>query len=383
MGRESELRVSEERENGIVRRVSLLEKDGHPVEVADRFLAHLAERGLSPNTLRAYGYDLKKFFAFLAVEGGSWQQFGPADALRFLGYLRRQPSGRPAQRLGLSVVPGGERAVPLLSAATVNRVLAAVSSFFEWAIAAEEYRGESPMQRRPDPALARVPARHQPFMGRASRQRPLRRAAGVKVPMRLPRPMAAAELEAFLTSLRRRRDLAVFLLMLDGGLRPGEVLSLHLEDVAYGQRRVVVRKRDDHPRGARGKSRVERVVDLHEPRTLEAVSRYVMAERPAEATSPFVFLVGGKRANRCEPLGYDAVVRLFARHMEALGMRAPDKTPHALRHTHATAMWEGGMRELALQKRLGHASPESTAIYTRISDDAVLADYVRALQGPA
>jgi integrase len=42
-------------------------------------------------------------------------------------------------------------------------------------------------------------------------------------------------------------------------------------------------------------------------------------------------------------------------------------------------MWEGGMRELTLQKRLGHASPESTRIYTRVSDPAVVADYRRAL----
>jgi integrase len=54
-------------------------------------------------------------------------------------------------------------------------------------------------------------------------------------------------------------------------------------------------------------------------------------------------------------------------------------TPHSLRHTHATRMWEGGMRELTLQKRLGHASAESTRLYTRISDPAVVADYRRAL----
>jgi hypothetical protein len=59
-----------------------------------------------------------------------------------------------------------------------------------------------------------------------------------------------------------------------------------------------VRKRDDHPRGARGKSRTERVVDLHDPRTLDAVSRYVMHERPLQAPSPFVFLVGGAGARR-------------------------------------------------------------------------------------
>lgn len=39
------------------------------------------------------------------------------------------------------------------------------------------------------------------------------------------------------------------------------------------------------------------------------------------------------------------------------------------------------MRELALQRRLGHASPESTRIYTRISDEAVLAEYAAALEG--
>jgi integrase len=192
--------------------------------------------------------------------------------------------------------------------------------------------------------------------------------------------MAEDEIEALLGSLTRLRDLAMFLLMLDGGLRPGEVLSLQIEDISYGRRRVRVRKRDDHPGGARGKSRAERVVDLHEPRTLDAISRYVMHERPLEASSPFVFLVGGRGKRRMEPLGYDALVRLFARHLDKLGVRSPDKTPHALRHTHATAMWEGGMRELTLQKRLGHASPEATKIYTRVSDEAVLAEYTRALQ---
>lgn len=44
-------------------------------------------------------------------------------------------------------------------------------------------------------------------------------------------------------------------------------------------------------------------------------------------------------------------------------------------------MWENGMRELALQRRLGHASPESIRIYTRVSDEQVLSEYQAALQG--
>jgi integrase/recombinase XerD len=264
----------------------------------------------------------------------------------------------------------------------VQRILAATSSFYEWAISAAEYDGgDNPMQRRPDPALARVPDRHQPFVGRASRQQPVRRTVRVRLPMRLPRPMAGSEIEALLGSLTSLRDLAMTLLMLDGGLRPGEVLGLHLEDVSYARRRVTIRKRDDHPHGVRGKSRRERLVDLHVPRTLEAVSRYVLHERPAGAESPFVFLVGGNGPRRGEPLSYQALARAFARRMDKLGLRSPDKTPHALRHSHATAMWEGGMRELALQRRLGHASPESTRIYTRISDEAVLAEYAAVLEG--
>ena len=37
------------------------------------------------------------------------------------------------------------------------------------------------------------------------------------------------------------------------------------------------------------------------------------------------------------------------------------------------------MRELTLQRRLGHASPESTRLYTRVSDAAMVAEYVQAL----
>ena len=86
--------------------------------------------------------------------------------------------------------------------------------------------------------------------------------------------MSSQDIESVLARLTTLRDLAIFLLMLDGGLRPGEVLCLRLDDISYGRRRVTIRKRDDHPRGARAKSRQERVVDLHEPRTLDAVNRY-------------------------------------------------------------------------------------------------------------
>jgi len=358
-----------------------LVRDGVPVAPFDRFLRFVADRNMSPNTQRAYAYDLRHFMRFLAVEERDWTDFRAQHAPELLHHLRRvRSSGRPRRAVLRPVSADGVDAGRLLAASSVHRILAAVASFYEWAIAVGEYAADSPLQLRPDEAACRVSDRHQPFTGLSSRQRPIRRLVGVRRPLRLPRPMADDDLEELFASFRRWRDRAMFLLMLDGGLRPGEVLSLHLDDVSYGRGRVLIAKRDDHPRGARGKSRIERLVDLADRRTLDAVNQYVTGERPRQSASPFLFLVGGNRRTSDQPLSYDALVRLFARHLDRLGRRTASTTPHALRHTHATAMWDGGMRELTLQKRLGHASPESTRIYTRVADSDVLADYRAALE---
>ena len=90
-----------------------------------------------------------------------------------------------------------------------------------------------------------------------------------------------------------------------------------------------------------------------------------MTERPTDADSPFVFLVGGNGCRRLEPLSYPALAKLFARACERASLREPWITLHALRHTHATRMWEGGMRELTLKSGSVMPRPESTRIYTR------------------
>lgn len=366
-------------DNGRVQ-IALLDEAGEPVAIVSAFLHHLAARDCSPNTILAYAHDLQHFWRFLARQQLAWDAFRPSHALKLLEYLRTLSNRRPVQRLGLTLttVVEGESAT-YLAPATINRILAAVSSFYEYALLAGQLDLPNPIEKRPDPALQRASDRHRPFMDGASRQRPVRRYVRVKTVQRLPRPLSDEQVAALLGALRCQRDLALVRLMLDGGLRPGEALGLHLEDIAYGRRRVVIRHRTDHPKGVRAKSRIERVIDLHEPATLTAVNAYVMTERPADADSPWVFLVGGHGQRRLEPLGYPALAKLFARACTRAGIREPWMTPHSLRHTHATRMWEGGMRELALQKRLGHASPESTRIYTRVSDPAVVAEYRRAL----
>jgi integrase/recombinase XerD len=357
--------------------VRLVDGVGEPVVEVDGFLRLLAVREYSPNTVRAYAHDLQKLFLFFDEVGLSVAEFTPARAMEFLLWLRLVSSSRRAQRLELGIATGAGR---VLSAKTCNRVMAAVSSFYEFLIASEVYFGrENPIVKVADHAAARVPGRFRPPLDNACKQRPVRRVLRVKTVEALPRPMTTEIYSALLDSLRTRRDRALLEVMWEGGLRPGEVLGLRLEDISYGQRRITIRKRNDHPAGVRQKSRRDRVVDLLEGRALPALNDYTMRERPTDADSPWVFLVGGKGKRRCEPLSYDEMVRMFARAAERAGVRDAWLTPHSLRHTHATRMFQGGMRELTLMTRLGHATPDSMKIYTRVSDPDVVKDYRQAI----
>jgi integrase len=379
--------VVQDRSAGAAVRYRLVDGRGQVVPVVAGFLEHLANGEYSPNTVRAYAYDLRHFFNFLELQDLCWSAFRAKHGIDLLAYLRQVPAKvRGVQRAGLATVTvdAAGRPAMRLSMDSVDRALAAVSSFYEYAIAAAQYvDGEHPLQTVPDLATERVSERRRPMLGNASRQRPVRRAVRVRRVHRLPRPADRdRHIGPLLDAVKTRRDRAILLLMVNGGLRPSEVLCLQLDDIAYGRRRIAVRNRpgDRHPKGARGKSRQDRVVDLHDAVTLAAISDYVMNERPSDTGSRWLFLVGGRGARRGEPLGYNAVVRGFSRRCERLGIREPWLTPHALRHSHATEMWDGGMREMTLQKRLGHGSPVSTRIYTRVTDEQVVKDYNAALQ---
>lgn len=307
----------------------LLDDADQPVSIVSAFLRYLSSRDCSPNTLRSYVYDLLHFMTFLQEHSLKYEEFTPAKSLAFLDYLRHLPSRRRVPRANgtLGEVAGNQRG-QLLSASTINRIFATVSSFYEYLIISEQFtQRENPIQVVEDHVTARVTERHRPFMGPASHQRPMRRIVHLKTAQRLPRPMSEEQVTALVNSLTCARDRAMLWLMVQGGLRPGEVLNLHLEDIQYGRRRVIVRFRTDHPRGVRTKSRRERIVDLREPEALQTLSHYVMYERPREAETSLVFLVGGKGARRCEPLSYHALVKLFARHCQRLGIREPWVTP--------------------------------------------------------
>jgi site-specific recombinase XerD len=208
------VRILQQRLDDGSHQVELLDEDDVPVEVVSGFLRSLAARDYSPNTLVSYAYDLRHLWRFFDRDGLTWEEFAPRHALGLLEYLRSVPSRRPRQRMTLTVaMVDVDGPATKLAATTVNRILAAVSSFYEYAIMAGLFDRLNPIEKRPDPALQRVSERHRPFMGRASRQRPVRRAVKVKTVQKLPRPLSDAQVQALLAQLRHRRDRAIVLLM--------------------------------------------------------------------------------------------------------------------------------------------------------------------------
>ena len=246
---------------------------GHEVLMVSEFLRYLENGGKSPNTIKAYAHDLQYLVRFCARDGITFDEFRPRHSIAFLEYLWTDAT-RAARGKAL---PGTRRPVRL-DDASVSRAFSTVSSFYEFLIVSEMFDAENPVLVTEGPskgAKGRKPA-----LGGSSRQKPIRRRIRVRSAQRVPRPMAREDVERFLASLTTLRDRAIFLLCVNGGLRPAEALTLRLSDIQYGQRRVIIRFVENDPRGLRTKSRVERIVDLHDPFTLPALSAYVMHERP-------------------------------------------------------------------------------------------------------
>ncbi|WP_460521704.1 site-specific integrase [Flindersiella endophytica] len=119
------------------------------VEPVDLFLAHLTSIERSPGTVRSYAFDLRDFFAFLIAHGLDWRSVRLEHLGRFVGWLRLSPSARAAEVAALSTVDGR------CSAATINRKLAAVGSFYRF-----HHRHPADQQRRPARSCPQAPRSH-------------------------------------------------------------------------------------------------------------------------------------------------------------------------------------------------------------------------------
>jgi integrase/recombinase XerD len=176
----------------------------------------------------------------------------------------------------------------------------------------------------------------------------------------LPHALAPVEVKQLIDAADVRepqgiRDRAVLELFYASGLRLAEIARLQLGDIRWelGVVRVF------------GKGDKERLVPVGK-HALEWVRRYVDEVRPPLArrrASNFLFLSMRGTALSRESLAL--TVRRLARKAR-LGKRV---TPHMLRHSFATHLLTGGADLRVIQEMLGHASIETTQIYTSVNQD--------------
>jgi len=279
-----------------------------PPELVDRFLVHLrVERGVSPNTVRAYGADLARYL--------EWADRASVDPVHL---THRQ------LRLYLAELDRARYA-----RTTISRRLSSVRSWFGYLVA------HGWVDSDPSAVLS-----------------------APRLPSRLPRIVPPDELVAILeapdsSTPEGMRDAAILELLYASGLRVAEVSALRLADLDLAQGQIT----------AFGKGSKERLVPVH-PYAVARIRSWLSDGRPVfvRAESPdAVFL-----SSRGHALSADAIRRLFKRYLHQAGATS-SLSPHALRHTFATHMLEGGADLRTVQELLGHVALSTTQIYTHLS----------------
>ncbi|RDV46659.1 tyrosine recombinase XerC [Leifsonia sp. ku-ls] len=285
------------------------------------------ERGYSPQTIRAYRSDLAALAEFADGRGITSPEALTLDVYRDWLWDASQRG---------------------LAKSTLARRSASARGFSAWL--ARTAAAEAPA----DPAVVDAAAR-------------LR---APKADKTLPRVITREQMDGMLARLHAAaedgepgplRDVALIEVLYAAGIRVSELTGLDVDDVDLD--RLTLR--------VTGKGSKERVVPFGVP-ALRAIRRWLSAGRPRLATAssgPALFL--GAKGGR---IGSRAVYQLVAGLLADLPGGGPSG-PHALRHTAATHLLDGGADLRAVQELLGHASLGTTQIYTHVSSERLKEAY--------
>jgi integrase/recombinase XerC/integrase/recombinase XerD len=190
-----------------------------------------------------------------------------------------------------------------------------------------------------------------------------------RLPQTLPRTLKPADVATLLERIPaatplEQRDRALFELAYASGLRAEELVDLDHDSVDFDAEQVRVE----------GKGSKTRFVPTGEP-ALRALGAYLERARPALSANdgePALFL--SKSGRRLSTSDVRRRLRVWARHAATqTGVH-----PHALRHSFATHLLEGGADLRAIQELLGHASISTTQVYTRIESARLRAAYAKS-----
>ncbi len=296
-------------------------------EALAAFCRHLAaERALSSHTVRAYHGDIQSLLEHAYRSGIA--DPGALDLTALRGWLADQHQSGAAR-------------------ATLARRGAAARAFTAFA------HRQGWLAIDPGPQLGTPKARR--VLPQVLRRDEMSRVLADSEDRAL-RELASGQHAAAALALR---DVAVLELLYASAIRVSELCELDVGGLELDRRTVRVF----------GKGGKERVVPVGVP-AVRAVSRWEDAGRPVLAggqSGAALFL--GARGGRLDP-------RTARRIVHAHGMH--DAGPHAIRHTAATHLLEGGADLRSVQEILGHSSPATTQIYTHVSAERLKASYRQA-----
>ncbi len=159
------------------------------------------------------------------------------------------------------------------------------------------------------------------------------------------------------------QDLLMIELLYGSGIRVSELVGLNLEDIDYGRKILRVT----------GKGNKQRMVPFSDPAS-DALATWISVGRPQfeNEVSQSALLIN----SRGKRVGVRQVYALVASLLSdtAVGQAGP----HALRHSAATHLLDGGADLRAVQELLGHSSLATTQIYTHVSVDRLKQGYLKA-----
>lgn len=294
-------------------------------EACRQFLKHCGSASnLSQHTMRAYCSDLdeaQRYFGFRKPVGAMKKE----PLRQYIHYMREERQ---------------------LKETTIKRRLASLKLVFKWAMR-EKLVVENPF----DSLNERI-----------------------RLPKRLPRALDRADQAALrhaLTFESRKdgfigvRDKTAIHLLLDTGIRVGELVAIELADISLANRSVVIH----------GKGNRQRLVYLPQRGLIQKIKQYLAWRSSLSICSEKLFVdVNGASISTPK-------VRASLRDLAKAAGISRHVTPHMLRHTCATQWLESGLDIRYVQRLLGHHSISTTEIYTHVSDQGLREALARATGG--
>ncbi|MBL7671224.1 MAG: tyrosine-type recombinase/integrase [Bdellovibrionaceae bacterium] len=326
--------------NSTTKLYELFDQNKTPISQVNLFLQSLQIRGLSPHTVRAYGFDLLALFVWLDDTKKDLKEISTAELVDFISYQKKSN----------------------LSPKTINRRLTTTAIFYRFKFGCEI---SSSLHHAASGSYYKNPGKEQ-HLGLHNRKRRVSQKLKVKEPKRLIEPLQPNEVIVFLRSLKRYRDLTIVYLMLLCGLRSMEIRDLRWDDISVFEKKLKVR----------GKGNKERVLPLPDV-VLESLGKYRQVEYPKDPVCNFAF-VCLQGFNRGQPLRASGVRSLFRYKRKISGIARAN--PHRFRHTCGADLARQKFDVLRIQKLLGHEHFSTSLQYINLSIEDLTEEYHTAIK---